>query len=505
MEKIYDLGIIGGGPAGYSAAIRAAQKGFSVVLFEKDSMGGVCLNRGCIPTKTILHCSDFYKSLKKADKFGIEISDKKFDYEKIFNRKNDIVLKIQKSLTKLVQSFGIEIVCEEAKLIAQDKIEANENIYQCKNIILATGSKPANIKGLETDGQFILNSNDILNLKEIPENILIVGSGAIGVEWARIFNALDKNVTVVELAERLLPLADVDVSKRLDRLFKKNKIKFFTGTKVESINDKTVLLSNCPRKIRDKEHSAEQKLTKCQFLREEDVNEFLECHLEKVSSGGSKVRGDNCDTRLDGQEFTFDMVLCAIGREPVLPQIEGISIDLNGKFVKVDDNFRTNISNIFAVGDLVGKMLLAHSAVHQAVSVIDYITEQKQCHFDTNSVPSVIYGNPEIAWVGKTEEMLAGLEYKVSNFPVAALGKAMADDEIDGFVKVLSVDNKIVGAHIVSPEASALVQQFALMIDNELKTDDILKTVFAHPTYSEAVFESVLGLDSMSLSLPKGM
>ena len=450
MENKYDLGIIGGGPAGYSAAIRAAQKGLSVVLFEKDSMGGVCLNRGCIPTKTILHCSDFYKNLKKADKFGIEISDKKLNYEKIFNRKNDVVSKIQKSLTKLVQSFGVEIVCEEAKLIAQDKIEANENIYQCKNIILATGSKPANIKGLETDGQFILNSNDILNLNEIPENILIVGSGAIGVEWARIFNALDKNVTVVELAERLLPLADIEVSKRLDRLFKKNKIKFFTGTKVESINDKTVRLSN-------------------------------------------------------GQEIVFDMVLCAIGREPVLPQIEGISIDLSGKFVKVDDNFRTNISNIFAVGDLVGKMLLAHSAVHQAVSVIDYIAEQKQCHFDTNSVPSVIYGSPEIAWVGKTEEMLAGLEYKVSNFPVAALGKAMADDEIDGFVKVLSVDNKIVGAHIVSPEASAMVQQFALMIDNELETEDILKTVFAHPTYSEAVFESVLGLDNMSLSLPKGM
>ena len=450
MVKMYDIGIIGGGPAGYSAAIRAAQKGLSVVLFEKDSMGGVCLNRGCIPTKTILHCSDFYKSLKKVDKFGIEISDKKFDYQKIFNRKNDVVLKIQKSLTKLVQSYGVEIVCEEAKLIEQDKIEASENIYQCKNIILATGSKPANIKGLETDGQFILNSNDILNLKEIPENILIVGSGAIGVEWARIFNALDKNVTVVELAERLLPLADIEVSKRLDRLFKKNKIKFFTGTKVESIKDKTVLLSN-------------------------------------------------------GQELVFDMVLCAIGREPVLPKIEGVSIDLNGKFVKVDDNFRTNISNIFAVGDLVGKMLLAHSAVHQAVSVIDYITEQKQCHFDTNSVPSVIYGNPEIAWVGKTEEMLADIEYRVSNFPVAALGKAMADDEIDGFVKVLSVDNKIVGAHIVSPEASALAQQFALMIDNELKTDDILKTVFAHPTYSEAVFESVLGLDNVSLSLPKGM
>ena len=450
MDKMYDIGIIGGGPAGYSAAIRAAQKGLSVVLFEKDSMGGVCLNRGCIPTKTVLHCTDFYKSLKKSDKFGITISEITYDYEKIFNRKNDIVLKIQKSLTKLVQSFGVEIICSEAKLVAQDKIESNGNIYQCKNIVLATGSKPANIKGLESDGEFILNSNDVLKLKELPENILIVGSGAIGVEWARIFNALDKNVTVVELADRLLPLADSDVSKRLDRLFKKNKIKFYTGTKIERIENKKVVLSN-------------------------------------------------------GQEICIDMILCAVGREPVLPKIEGFSLDLNGKFIKVDDNFRTNILNVFAIGDLNGKMLLAHSAVHQAISVIDYISEQKQCHFDTNSVPSVIYGNPEIAWVGKTEEALSDVEYKVSTFPVAALGKAMADDEIDGFVKVLSVDNKIVGAHIVSPEASAMIQQFALMIDNELNTEDILKTVFAHPTYSEAVFESVLGLDNMSLSLPKGI
>lgn len=450
MDKMYDIGIIGGGPAGYSAAIRAAQKGLSVVLFEKDSMGGVCLNRGCIPTKTVLHCTDFYKSLKKSDKFGITISEITYDYEKIFNRKNDIVLKIQKSLTKLVQSFGVEIICSEAKLVAQDKIESNGNIYQCKNIVLATGSKPANIKGLESDGEFILNSNDVLKLKELPENILIVGSGAIGVEWARIFNALDKNVTLVELADRLLPLADSDVSKRLDRLFKKNKIKFYTGTKIERIENKKVVLSN-------------------------------------------------------GQEICIDMILCAVGREPVLPKIEGFSLDLNGKFIKVDDNFRTNILNVFAIGDLNGKMLLAHSAVHQAISVIDYIAEQKQCHFDTNSVPSVIYGNPEIAWVGKTEEALSDVEYKVSTFPVAALGKAMADDEIDGFVKVLSVDNKIVGAHIVSPEASAMIQQFALMIDNELKTEEILKTVFAHPTYSEAVFESVLGLDNMSLSLPKGI
>ena len=445
MENNFDLGIIGGGPAGYSAAIRAAQKGLSVIMFEKEQMGGVCLNKGCIPTKTIIHCSDFYKNLKKAEKFGIEISDKSYNYDKIFNRKNEIVQKLQKSLTKLVQSYGVEIINAEAKIAAADKIEADGKIYQCKNIILATGSKPAEIKGLEQDGKFILNSDDILNLSQLPENILIAGSGAIGVEWARIFSALDKKVTVVELADRLLPAADADVSKRLDRLFKKGGIKFFTGAKVDNISGKTATLSN-------------------------------------------------------GQILNPDIILCAAGREPVLPA--GIGFEKDGRFVKVNNNFQTNYENIYAIGDINGKMLLAHSAVHQAMSVVDFIAGNKPVHFDTPKIPSVIYGNPEIAWVGKTEEMLAGIDYKVSAFPVSALGKAFADDEIDGFVKVLSVGNKIAGAHIVCPEASSLIHQFSLMIDNELKTEDILNTVFAHPTYSEAVFESILGLEGLSLSLP---
>lgn len=452
MENKYDLGIIGGGPAGYNAAIRASQKGLRTVLFEKECLGGVCLNRGCIPTKTIIHCADFYKSLKKADKFGISFGgdSPKADYEKIFMRKNEIVQKIQKSLTKLVQSYDVHIVNEQAKLIDSDKICTENTIYSCKNIILATGSKPIQIKGLETDGNFILNSNDILNISALPENILIIGSGAIGTEWARIFNALEKNVTVVELAERLLPVADTDVSKRLDRLFKKSKIKFYTGTKVEKISEKTVTLSN-------------------------------------------------------GQVLEPDIILCATGREPVFPEVTNIEFEKSGKFIKTDDNFQTNISNIYAIGDINGKMQLAHSAVHQAIGVVDYIIDGTPVQFDKNKVPSVVYGNTEIAWVGKTEEMLKGQQYKVFVFPVAALGKAMADDEIDGFVKVLSTDGKIVGAHIISPEASSLIQQFAIMIDNELTADDILKTVFAHPTYSEAVFESVLGLDGLSLSLPKGI
>lgn len=445
MENSFDIGIIGGGPAGYSAAIRASQKGFTVVLFEKNEMGGVCLNLGCIPTKTILHCTDFYKNLKKADKFGVALGEKSYDYEKIFNRKNDVVLKVRKSLTKLVQGYGVEIVAAEAKLIDGSRIEAADEIYYCKNVILATGSKPSEIKGMETDKEFILNSNDVLNLSKLPENILIIGSGAIGIEWARVFSALEKNVTIVELADRLLPVADEDISKRLYRLFKKDKVKVFTGVKVEKIENHTVTLSN-------------------------------------------------------GQVLNPDMILSAVGREPVLP--EGFSFKLNGKFIDVDENLQTNIKNVFAIGDLNGKMQLAHSAIHQAINVVDFIALNKQFLFDTNKIPSVVYGNPEIAWVGKTENALFGMDYKVSTFPVAALGKAQADDEIDGFVKVLSIENKIIGAHIISPEASALIQQFALMMDNDLALEDMTKTTFAHPTYSEAVFESILGSEGESLSLP---
>ena len=196
------------------------------------------------------------------------------------------------------------------------------------------------------------------------------------------------------------------------------------------------------------------------------------------------------------------MILCAIGREPVLPVCEGIEIEKDGKFVKVNQNFQTNYKNIFAIGDINGKLQLAHSAQHQAIGIVDYIVKGDDVHFDKNLVPSVIYGSPEIAWVGKTEEDLNAEDYKVSTFPVAALGKAQADDEIDGFLKVIEQNGKIAGAHAVMPEASSIIQQFALMMTGNIDVKLALKTVFAHPTYSEAVFESLLGLEDGSISLP---
>lgn len=448
---MYDIGIIGAGPAGYSAAIRASQYGLKVVLFEKQDIGGTCLNRGCIPTKAMLHSTEVYSTVKTASKCGIIAENISYDYSKIFNRKSDIVQKIKKSLTQLILSYGVEIVNSEAQIVNTTIIESNNQQFECKNIIIATGSAPnkLNIEG-NYDKGFILDSDDILNLETIPDKILIVGSGAIGIEWARIFSGLDKKVTVVELAPNLIPIADIDVSNRIERIFKRNRIQYYTNTSIKSIFQNNVTLSN-----------------------------------ETI--------------------ITPDCVLLAAGRKPILLNNNFSEQIETNKFINTKENFQTNFENIFAIGDVNGKSMLAHSAIHQAVEVIEFIKNKHESSFDTSKVPSVIYGSPEIAWIGKTEQDLIkeNIEYKKSLFPIAALGKAYADDKIEGFVKILATEDKILGAHIISQEASALIQQIAIAIENNLSPKDISKVIFAHPTYSEGIYESILGLDNIALHIPQ--
>lgn len=447
---MYDIGIIGAGPAGYSAAIRASQYGFKVVLFEKQDIGGTCLNRGCIPTKSMLHSAEVYTTVKSASKNGINVENVSYDYSKIFARKTDIVNKIRKSLTQLISGYGIEIINSEAQIIDKTTIEADGQKYECKNIIIATGSAPnkLNIEG-DYDGSFILDSDDILNKEVIPENILIVGSGAIGIEWARIFSELDKKVTIVELAPTLVPIADIDVSNRIERIFKRSRIQYFTNTSIKSINNNEITLSN-----------------------------------DKI--------------------ITADCILMATGRKPVLLNNDFSKQIEAERFIKTKNNFQTNFENIYAVGDVNGKCMLAHSAIHQAIEAIEFIKNKKNSQFDSTYVPFVIFGTPEIAWVGRTEQhlMKENIEYKKSIFPIAALGKAYADDKIEGFVKILADDEKILGAHIVSNEASGLIQQLTIAMQNNTSPTDLTHTIFAHPTYSEGVYEAILGLDNLALHLP---
>lgn len=411
MTQQFDLGIIGGGPAGYTAAFQARSKGLSVVLFEKDKVGGVCLNRGCIPTKAILHSAELYEEMKSATELGITAENLSFDYSKVVERKDKIVEKLRKSLELSLKNSGIVVVNAEAKIPShtmkngENQVFANEEIYECKKIITATGSKPRDFDGLRFDHKFILSSDDILNLKTLPKSIVIIGSGAIGIEWARILSAFDVEVTVVEMADHLLPLADIEVSKRVERIFKSKKIKFYTSNGVEKIENQNVTLKS-------------------------------------------------------RETLTPELVLLATGRTP--QPIENCDI---------------------CIGDACGKIQLAHFAIKQAVAEIANI------EFNENLVPSVVYGCPEIAWIGKREQDLEEGNYKKSNILISALGKSHCDNCSDGFIKLLSQNGKIVGAHIVSKEAASLIQEITIAMQNNIAIDDLKKVCFAHPTYSEGIFE----------------
>lgn len=411
MARQFDLGIIGGGPAGYTAAFQARSKGLSVVLFEKDKVGGVCLNRGCIPTKAILHSAELYEEMKSATELGITAENLSFDYSKVVERKDKIVEKLRKSLELSLKNSGVVVVNAEAKIPShtmkngENQVFANEEIYECKKIITATGSKPRDFDGLRFDHKFILSSDDILNLKTLPKSIVIIGSGAIGIEWARILSAFDVEVTIVEMADHLLPLADIEVSKRVERIFKSKKIKFYTSNGVEKIENQNVTLKS-------------------------------------------------------GETLTPELVLLATGRTP--QPIENCDI---------------------CIGDACGKIQLAHFAIKQAVAEIANI------EFNENLVPSVVYGCPEIAWIGKREQDLEEGNYKKSNILISALGKSHCDNCSDGFIKILSQEGKIVGAHIVSKEAASLIQEITIAMQNNIAIDDLKKVCFAHPTYSEGIFE----------------
>lgn len=404
---VYDYGIIGGGPAGYTAGMLLAQKGKSVVIFEKDKLGGTCLNKGCIPTKSLLHSSEIYKEVFCSSNIGLDISVNSFDFSKVMAKKEQTVDKVRKALELAVKNSGAEVVYSEAQIKDKNTIIAGGKEYTVSEIIYAAGSKPKEIKGLEFDHEFILSSDDVLNIKNLPKSVLIVGSGAIGIEWARIFSNFGVEVFVSEIAEHLLPIADVEVSKRIERIFKQRKIKFFLNDSIEKIEEKTVTLKS-----------------------------------------GNKVNPD--------------FILSAAGRVPLKPDSECI-----------------------VLGDSRGEIQLAHNAIHQAkkyVLGIDY---------DNNLIPSVIYGEPEIAWAGLREQD-CGEECQKILLPITALGKSWCDDSTDGFIKLILRDNLIVGAHIVSREASALIHELIIAMQNKLTADDLKKVCFAHPTYSEGIFEALL-------------
>jgi len=404
--KNYDLGIIGAGPAGYTAAFSARKSGKTVVMFEKDKVGGVCLNRGCIPTKTILHTAETYADLACANDLGILVENVKVDFTQIMAHKDIVVEKLRKNLELSIKNAKIDVVYAQASLKDKNTIEAEGETYICKKVIVATGSSPRELPNLKFDHKFILSSDDVLSLTELPKSIAIIGSGAIGLEWARIFSSLGVEVTILEIAKNILPIADIEVSKRVERIFKMRKIKFYTETSVTSVQDGVLTLSN---------------------------GEVLQPEKILLSVG----RSVNVGERLEGVEY---------------------------------------------LGDVSGGIQLAHTAIKEAIQTVEGVP------FDETLVPSVIYGTPEIAWVGKREQDLDAGTFEKSFLLISALGKSHCDNATDGFIKLLIQDGLIVGAHIISKEASSLIHQVLIAIQNKISTEKLKEICFAHPTYSEGIF-----------------
>lgn len=451
MDK--DLVVIGGGPGGYVAAIKAAQLGAQVCLIEKDNIGGTCLNRGCIPTKALWRNAEILNTLKNIREFGIHVDHYSINVEEVQARKQKIVDQLVTGIEQLLKANKIEVIDGTAALkdkntVVISKADGSSQEITAKNIILATGSKTtiAPIPGAELEG--VMTSDDILNFTEIPKRLTVIGGGVISMEFAGIFSAMGSEVTVVHRSS-ILKRVDSDIVKRFSVSVKKRGITLNTDCKIEKIEKRNGLFY---------------------------------------------VIGEN---KKGPYEVEAEALLVCTGRDPVIEGInlDGVGIEYSKRGIKVDENFETNVQGIYAIGDVNGKVMLAHAASHQGIAVAERIMGvENHTH---SPIPDCIFVFPEIASVGMTEDEAKeqGVSYKASKFMFGANGKALSLGEAEGFVKVLcSEDETIIGVHIMGPHASDLIHEGTLAVSTKLKASDIIKTIHAHPTLSESFHEAVSGL-----------
>ncbi len=458
------LVIIGAGPGGYVAAVKAAQLGAEVTVIEDIEVGGTCLNRGCIPTKTLIASSEAFAKAKELDSFGIELScEPVANLEKIMARKDKIVSTQVKGLRALLKSWGIEFIEGRGALAGRGKVRAvrkdgSEETLETEKIIVATGSRPAQIPVFPFDGKNILSSDDALKLREIPKSMIIVGAGVIGCEWACIFRELGTEITMVELLPRAVSTEDEEISDTLAKELKKKKIKLLTGVGVESVN---------------------------------------------VVEGGVEAKLP------DGKTLSAEKMLVSIGRafnsNGIGLEETGVEKGLRGEII-VNEKMETNVEGIYAIGDVTGGILLAHTASTEGI-----VAAQNACgreaRMDYSVVPAAIFTSPEIGSVGlrEFEADKKGIKVKTGHFQFRGLGKAHAMGEIAGFVKVVADagTDKILGAHIIGPHASDIIHEAALAIRSGLTVKDIAGTIHAHPTLSEGLMEAAEALHGTAIHLPK--
>ncbi|MEH7124451.1 dihydrolipoyl dehydrogenase [Bacillus sp. JJ1503] len=471
MAEEYDLVILGGGTGGYVAAIRASQLGLKTALVEKGKLGGTCLHKGCIPSKALLRSAEVYATTKRSEEFGISASNIEVNFSKVQERKNKIVDQLHKGVQHLMKQGKIDIYEGTGRILGPSifspmpgtiSVEMNngdENAMLIpKNVIVATGSRPRTLPGLEIGGN-VMTSDEALMMEEIPSSIIIVGGGVIGIEWASMLSDFGAEVTVVEYADRIIPTEDKEVSREMQRLMKKKGVKIVTGAKVLP-----------------------------ETLKQAESNVAI----------SAEVKGEQ-------REFTAEKLLVSVGRQANIEGIglENTDIQVEKGFIATNEFFQTKESHIYAIGDVIGGLQLAHVASHEGIVAVEHIANENPQPINYSLVSKCIYSSPEAASVGYTEEEAKemGFKVKTGKFSFRAIGKALVFGEADGFVKIIADEdtNDILGVHMIGPHVTDMISEAGLARVLDATPWEVAHTIHPHPTLSEAIGEAALAVDGKAI------
>jgi len=461
MEENFDVIIIGGGPGGYVCAIRAAQLGLKTACVEsRGTLGGTCLNVGCIPSKSLLNLSEnYHKAKKDFNNQGIEISDIKLNISKMMSNKNKSVQVLTKGVEFLFKKNKITYLRGKGVIFSKNNVvvyeEGKKNTYKAKNIVIATGSSPTSLPGVDIDEKNIVSSTGALSLESVPKDLVVIGGGYIGLEMGSVWSRLGSKVTVVEYLDHITPGMDKEISKEFQKILTKQGIEF-------KLNNKVTAVQNVKNKV---------------------VVDFTN------------------NTTSEKIKLECDKVLIAVGRKPYTEGLNltkiGVKKDSKGR-IEVNKKLQTSVENIYAIGDVISGPMLAHKAEEEGIAVAETLSGQAG-HINYDVIPGVVYTSPEVATVGKTEEQLKleNIDYKVGKFPFLANSRAKVNNETDGFVKMLAdaKSDKVLGVHIIGPHSGDMIAEMALAMEFGASAEDIARTCHAHPTHTEAIKEAALAVD----------